>query len=466
MSTVLNISKSAEYLFLNNLFSSLNQANIQYSVLRNYETLPYSTSGSDLDILIDSRDSKLAKEILSRAIEQAGGVTLGYIKTVGWFSVFAIGCVKNEKGGWWGVVIDVFCSSVFLNGASPLLEFEWNNRRIHNGVFVVPDDIAAVLGVLKEVLYNNRVPDRYVEQARSAVHSNWETIAASLRPIGNEALSLFQQLLSDPSTEVISVSRCIAIRKQLCRHAMRREPLSYFSRRLCFEWSKVRRYLQPTGVVFAILGVDGAGKSTVIDVIKPVLDAATHRAVFVQHLCPGLLPPLARLKGKVEISMGPVLDPHGSTPSGVLGSLLRLSYLTLDYVLGYWFKTRFKIAKQPAVILYDRYAYDMALDPRRIRIGLPGWVGGLFARLAPRPDLILCLHADPEVIAARKRELPLEETRRQVEALRAFAKTQPNAVLISTEGTIEEVRERVLGTLFDFFAKRATHGCPSNPPDA
>ena len=108
----------------------------------------------------------------------------------------------------------------------------------------------------------------------------------------------------------------------------------------------------------------------------------------------------------------------------------------------------------------------MALDPRRFRIGLPGLAAGLFARLAPRPDLIICLHADPEVIAARKQELPLEETRRQIEALRAFAKTQPNAVLISTEGSVEEVRERVLGVLFDFFAKRATHGCPFDPPDA
>ncbi len=218
--------------------------------------------------------------------------------------------------------------------------------------------------------------------------------------------------------------------------------------------------------MIAILGVDGAGKSAVINSIKPVFDWATHNTTFVLHLRPGLLPPLARLKGKAKAPEGPVFDPHGSAPSGFWGSLLRLIWLILDYILGYWLLIRPKIAKQPAVVIFDRYAYDMALDPRRFRIGLPGWVAALFAWLAPRPDIIICLHADPEVIAARKKELPVEETKRQLEALRAFAKTQPNAVLISTEGSIDEVRERILSALYDFFQKRSAIACKRNRQDA
>ena len=208
------------------------------------------------------------------------------------------------------------------------------------------------------------------------------------------------------------------------------------------------------GFVIAILGVDGAGKSTVIEAIRPVLEEATHNAVFVQHLRPTLLPPLARLKGKQAVSVGPVLEPHGSTPSGVIGSLVRLVYYTLDYMLGYWLKIRPKIAKQPAIVLFDRYAYDMTIDPLRFRIGLSGKVVEWFARLAPKPDLIVCLYASPEIIASRKQELPIEETRRQVEALQAFARKETRAVLISNEGSIDEVRERVLETLYDFFKHR------------
>jgi thymidylate kinase len=220
-----------------------------------------------------------------------------------------------------------------------------------------------------------------------------------------------------------------------------------------------------TGCIIAFLGVDGAGKSTVINAVKPVLDAATHNATFVLHLRPGLLPPLARLKSKVKATDGPVLDPHGSTPSGVLGSLLRLTWLTADYILGYWLRVRPQISKQPAIVIFDRYAYDMALDPLRFRIGVPAWVAALFSRLAPRPDLIICLHAEPEIVASRKQELPIEETKRQLEALKAFARTQPNAVLISTEGSIDEVRNRVLSSLYDFFEKRSDRDCKRNGRD-
>jgi thymidylate kinase len=223
---------------------------------------------------------------------------------------------------------------------------------------------------------------------------------------------------------------------------------------LSFECSKVNRYVWPSGVVVAILGVDGVGKSTVINGILPVLNEATHNAVSCQHLRPGLLPPLARLKGKTAVPAAPVLDPHGATPSGTLGSLLRLSYLTLDYILGYWFKIRLIIAKQPTVVLYDRYAYDMVIDPRRFRIGVSGRLASLFTRLAPRPHLIICLHAEPEVVAARKEELPLNEIHRQIDALKQFAASQPGAVLVSTNGSPEIVRDRVLQAFMDFLSTR------------
>jgi hypothetical protein len=63
------------------------------------------------------------------------------------------------------------------------------------------------------------------------------------------------------------------------------------------------------------------------------------------------------------------------------------------------------------------------------------------------------------VIASRKQELTLDEITRQVEALRELAHREPRAILISTEGSVEEVRDRVLMTLKDFFARRKGSGC-------
>jgi thymidylate kinase len=117
-----------------------------------------------------------------------------------------------------------------------------------------------------------------------------------------------------------------------------------------------------------------------------------------------------------------------------------------------------KIAKSPAIVLFDRYAYDMVLDPRRFRIGLPAWLVSWFTRFAPRPDIILCLNGDPDVIAARKRELPREEVKRQTDALRVFASHEPRAVLVSTDGTVEQARDLILAALWECCARR-TKGC-------
>lgn len=62
-------------------------------------------------------------------------------------------------------------------------------------------------------------------------------------------------------------------------------------------------------------------------------------------------------------------------------------------------------AKQPTVLIFDRYACDMALDQRRFRIGLPHGVARWFIALAPKPDVISCLHGRPERIAAREQVL-------------------------------------------------------------
>jgi len=150
-----------------------------------------------------------------------------------------------------------------------------------------------------------------------------------------------------------------------------------------------------------------------------------------------------------------VVDPHQSTPSGPIGSLFRLAYLTLDYIVGYWLSVRPKIAKRPAVVIFDRYAYDMVLDPIRFRINIPARIIGWLAALAPKPDLIVCLYGSPEIIAARKHELPVEETKRQVAALRAFASRQPQAVLVSTDTSLEETRDQVLHAMGDALRARS-----------
>jgi len=440
-----------EHIFLEKLFVELNAAAIRYAVMRNYQSLPYSTNGSDLDILVHPSDAEHARTIIFNTIKQAGGVPIGYVDIPGFLKIFALGSYErdNEKILWWGLRLDI-SFGLYFAGAINL--FEWPDEYIemHNGVSILNATLANILGVLKEVLNNNQLPARYIDAARKDIDKNWTNISMALAPMGGKASYLFRALLTEKIEESTIYDRCASIRKALSRHAFWQSPLAYIYRRVCFEWSKVHRYISPPGLMIAILGVDGSGKSTIIGKIRPILEEATHNALFIKHLRPFLFPPLARLKGKKVVFEKPVLDPHGSNPSGTLGSLLRLIYLLLDYILGYWILIRPQIAKQPAIALFDRYAYDIAIDPRRFRIGISARVACWFTKIAPKPDLIFCLHAAPETIAARKQELPIAEIQRQLVALKAFAANQKNAVLVSTEGCSEDVREDTLKILHNY----------------
>lgn len=191
--------------------------------------------------------------------------------------------------------------------------------------------------------------------------------------------------------------------------------------------------------IIAFLGTDGSGKSTLLNVVVPKIEAETGRRMIVHHLKPDLLPPLGRFRG-VKHEQGYVcINPHGSRPSGILGSFFRLTYLSCDYILGYWFKVRTALRRDDiACWIFDRYAYDILLDPLRFRIKLPKWIIGFYLKFLPRPDLVLCLGGDAEKIHDRKPETSLEEVGRQVAELKKFCDGNRRAVWIDTTTSIED----------------------------
>ena len=188
-------------------------------------------------------------------------------------------------------------------------------------------------------------------------------------------------------------------------------------------------------VVF--LGTDGSGKSSIIDAISPVLKAGPYARVRYGHLRPTLMPPLAAVFGRARPG-GPVTDPHGGQPSGFFGSLFRIAYYTLDYILGYWFRIYPVMVKEDCLWIFDRYFYDYLFDSKRSLIALPEWIIRFFVWFIPQPDLVLCLGTDARTIHDRKPELPLEEIERQLSVLRKFCSASSRAVWIDTGKTIEE----------------------------
>ncbi|MEM6342338.1 MAG: hypothetical protein AAF927_00610 [Bacteroidota bacterium] len=160
---------------------------------------------------------------------------------------------------------------------------------------------------------------------------------------------------------------------------------------------------QPT-ITFS--GVDGAGKSTIIEKTKELLTEKYRREVVVLRQRPSILPILSSIKyGKegAEKRAATTLPRQGTNKSRV-SSVIRFVYYLMDYLLGqayvYW-----TVNRRGKLLLYDRYYFDYIVDSRRANINLGPKITAPFYRLIRKHEINILLYADPKVILARKQEL-------------------------------------------------------------
>jgi thymidylate kinase len=168
----------------------------------------------------------------------------------------------------------------------------------------------------------------------------------------------------------------------------------------------IRSVFHQKGFTVTFSGVDGAGKSTVIESLKNRIEKQLRMPVVVIRHRPSLLPILsAWTKGKAKAEMDSASRlPRQGQNAKFFPSLLRFSYYYIDYLIGQFY-VYFKYLIRGYVVLYDRYYFDFINDSKRSNIELPAGLTSKGYSLLLKPDLNLFLFADPETILARKQEL-------------------------------------------------------------
>jgi thymidylate kinase len=209
--------------------------------------------------------------------------------------------------------------------------------------------------------------------------------------------------------------------------------------------SRLQAWIRPRGVFLVVLGPDGAGKSSLIkQLIETTQTSFPGHQLF--HWRPGCL---WRRKGT-----GGSADPHGKNPHPAWWSVARVFSHILDYWVGYVSKIRPALV-QSNVVVFDRYFYDLLVDPRRYRYGGPQRLLSTLALFVPRHDLILVLDASEEIVLSRKQELGREELRRQRRGYRRLAQTLPQAELLSADQELTQVVSDARRAVARFVALRA-----------
>lgn len=99
--------------------------------------------------------------------------------------------------------------------------------------------------------------------------------------------------------------------------------------------------------------------------------------------------------------------------------------------------------------MIDRGWWDMAVDPKRYRLKIPPRAIEILGRAIPAPELLVVLHAPPEVILERKGDLSAEEIERQLDRWRQVLPKRVPVVWVDAARPLDEVSGSVAEAMRD-----------------
>jgi thymidylate kinase len=222
--------------------------------------------------------------------------------------------------------------------------------------------------------------------------------------------------------------------------------------------------LAPVGLHVALLGPDGAGKTTTAALIAqaPVrripFSAVRSRLGYRQTL-----PPLLKVKSAIlRRRIAPTstsLDPHGAPAHHPLVWVLKFAYYAADQWLEQvWMRREMA---HGCLVLKDRHLLELPIDPMRYRYSGPPILARAMARLVPQPTLIIVLDAPTDVLRGRKQEVSEAETARQLRAYRALARRAPHACLVNSAQPLDDVVRDVEHAITGFTTQRMRRRGPA-----
>lgn len=178
------------------------------------------------------------------------------------------------------------------------------------------------------------------------------------------------------------------------------------------------------------------GKSTLVASIAAEL-GPTFRGVTHFHFLNESVP------GRTTLS---VTDPHGQMPRSWPAVLAKAVY----YLARSWLNRRWRISRavrRGELVILERDLIDVSVDPVRYRMRDADGMLNLFARLSPKPDLMIVLEADPSEIMSRSDELDELALMRLRDRYREAARRSPAALIIDASLPAAQVAALAVGAI-------------------
>lgn len=432
-------------LFLRELFDAFGREGIDYAVARDYELLPTSVEGRDLDVLVRRGDMERAYHIVRKAANVFSAEVVRIDQE------FSFWLLVIHLDGSWALRVDIgSVDSHTWRGISHLnLNIALERKVCDKGIYMLRGEDVIVIQFCRDMMGRFRLREKYHSPVRNLYLSNPSYLMGELEKIvGRRCAGRLMEVCGQGRFEH-SATLGKEMRRSVITRSLLQEPIRTVRSILLYIGWRCHEYFRPNGVMVAVIGLDGAGKGTLIREIQGEISRMLHFPVRTYHWRPGLLPSLGSLLlGRVEDGR-PVRNPHSRKASSIVPSIFRLAYYTLDYVIGYWLLVRPILGRKCIAAIFDRYYYDYFIDPLRFRTSVPRSVIRFFGVFVPKPDVVLLLSCEPKTLYRRRCELPVDELERQACALGDLGRLFKNAVWIDTSCEIEISIQQMRGAILD-----------------
>ena len=420
----------------------LDEEGVRYALLRNISV--DDTESRELDILVDPKyrgkllDLAFAHGFRSEVTSSVRPLKRALVRYVGG------GLLK----------LDVHSAMVSRGMVTMDHKVVLRRRVWRDGAFVLsPDDLRAHL-VCHSILDKRCIPAKYVGVLRDLLAHDYdqEYIESHLARFGAD--ELFRHVVTHFDELVGDAALCEELRDRTLRRLVARRPGNLLRALWCRLAKRLRRLRGRRGVVVALVGPDGVGKTTLLARLETRL-AAMHRKTTTVYMGPwgqSILPVSAILR-----AVGRPGEESRKLPIGLVPRVRWALYLV---VLACEFTARYLLRVLPArrtsdVVLCDRYLYDVATGYKNRCTGQLLWARKLLCRLYPRPNATVLLCTSPEVISARKQDLSEEAAPEVIEAYRDAAR-EFDMLVVDAGADAHEVEERVLESLWPVLFCRGT----------
>lgn len=443
---------------LTGIFLKFDTLDIKYCVCGNYLDLPESTT-HDVDIWVS--DVGLAFKALN--IVSAGLSLKIYLanKTANGYNVFLYSCH--------GASVEIYHIDILQECSwfsfVPLVNKELiaENVKKYNGFFVANDQIETIMHFVYPLVTNGVVKKKYRDKVHKNCNSQFFKVNIE-HLFGYEAANA---LIEDVgSRDWLAVERKKnKLRLNLIINCLKGVVKPTLKDILTFFGSNVSRLIRPSGLFVVFVGLDGAGKTTLINSLDGFFQQGFASGKIKKHYWrPFLLPELGRLikwfrrKERTEFAdcSTEYFDYRISKTRYTLFKspiyFFKFFYYLFDFMFG---RLKYQGAwSRGGVVCFDRYYYDLQVFPERFGFKVPKRMIHFFSLFVPKPDICFYLYAPSKILFERKGEVPELEIIRQTNEYEYLLNNSSNFIKIDTSKSFEETHSKIIRSCLEAMGSR------------